>query len=289
MERVRVAENNKAGLITSVAQVDSVPPAVMTAEGVTIKILGSGTSTGVPVVGCSCQVCTSDEVRNKRSRCSALLSWGGYNVLIDTSPDLRQQSLFNNIHQIDAVLYTHSHADHVHGIDDLRVFNIKDGGALPIYGAPALIERLTNCFGYVFTWKTKGFCPRLRPVVLTEAITLFGRILVPIALVHGTSQVFGYRVGDIAYLTDCIDLAPQSWAQLQGLQVLVIDGLRFRSHPTHFTVDQAIAVAQRLGAQRVVLTHLSHDVDYVVHSEQLPENVEFAYDGLTITVADKRE
>ncbi len=257
-------------------------------DGVTITILGSGTSTGVPVVGCACPVCKSKEERNKRTRCSALLSWGGYNVLIDTSPDLRQQSLVNHIQQIDAVLYTHIHADHVHGIDDLRVFNIKGDGAVPVYGSPALIERLTSCFSYVFSWKNKGYCPRLQPIVLTEAITLFGRRLVPIALIHGSAQVFGYRVGDIAYLTDCIDLAPQSWAQLQGLRLLVIDGLRFRAHPTHFTVAQAIAVGQRLGAQRVVLTHLSHDVDYVIHSKQLPENVEFAYDGQTITIADRR-
>ncbi|MDY0189455.1 MAG: GPMC system MBL fold metallohydrolase [Desulfuromonas sp.] len=270
-------------------QVDSdTAPALKTA-GVTITILGSGTSTGVPVVGCDCPVCTSDEVRNKRSRCSALLSWDGHNVLIDTSPDLRQQSLVNNIRQIDAVLYTHGHADHVHGIDDLRVFNVKGDGALPIYGSAALIERLTRSFGYVFSWKNRGFCPLLQPIVLTEAITLFGRRLVPIALVHGSTPVFGYRVGDIAYLTDCVGLAPQAWAQLQGLQVLVIDGLRFRDHPTHFTVAQAIAVAQRLGARRVVLTHLSHDVDYVRDSEKLPENVEFAYDGLTITVADSSE
>lgn len=275
--------------MAAVAQDNCVARAEADSHGVTITILGSGTSTGVPVVGCNCPVCTSHVVRNKRSRCSALLSWGGYNVLIDTSPDLRQQSLVNNIQQIDAVLYTHSHADHVHGIDDLRVFNIKDGDPLPIYGPATVIERLQRCFNYVFTWKTKGFCPRLRPVVLTEAITLFGRSVVPITLVHGTSEVFGYRVGDIAYLTDCSDLVPQSWAQLQGLQVLVIDGLRFRAHPTHFTVEQAIEVAQRLGAQRVVLTHLSHDIDYVVHSKQLPENFEFAYDGLTITVSDKRE
>jgi len=267
--------------------VDGRLSALNSTSAVTLTILGSGTSTGVPVVGCSCPVCTSGAERNKRTRCSALLSWNGYNVLIDTSPDLRQQSLLNNIQQIDAVLYTHSHADHVHGIDDLRVFNIKDDGALPVYGSAAVIERLTRCFGYVFSWKNKGFCPRLQSIIIDGPITLFGRQVIPVELLHGGSQVFGYRLGGIAYLTDCMDLAPQSWAQLQNLQVLVIDGLRFRDHPTHFTIAQAVAVAQRLCAQRVVLTHLSHDVDYELHSTQLPENVEFAYDGLTITVADR--
>lgn len=238
------------------------------------------------MIGCSCPVCSSTSVRNRRSRCSALLSWSGYNLLIDTSPDLRKQSLDNGIEKIDAVFYTHSHADHVHGIDDLRVFNLGVGEGLPVYASAAVIERLTSCFAYVFKWRTKGFCPRLRPMVLTEAVELFGRCIMPIDLIHGEAAVFGYRVGSLAYLTDCSDLPEQSWPKLQGLELLVIDGLRYRHHPTHFTIAQAIEVGQQLDAKRVVLTHLSHDVDYDKHSEQLPENVEFAYDGMVITVSD---
>lgn len=273
----------------------------MADTGVKITILGSGTSTGVPVVGCSCAVCQSTEVRNKRSRCSALLSWGGYNVLIDTSPDLRRQSLDNNIHQVDAVLYTHGHADHVHGIDDLRVFNTKGSKAIPIYAHAAVIERLNRCFTYVFKWKNKGknagmntgvdngnpgFSPRLQPEVIDAPITLFGRKVEPIPLIHGESAVFGYRIGSLAYLTDCNHVPAESLEKLHNLDLLVIDALRFRAHPTHFTIDQAVAVGQRLQAKRIVLTHLTHDVDYVIHSAQLPENVEFAYDGMIITIAD---
>ncbi len=255
------------------------------ANGITITILGSGTSTGVPVIGCDCPVCTSAERRNRRSRCSALLSWSGRNVLIDTSPDLRQQSLDNHISRIDAVLYTHGHADHVHGIDDLRMFNALSGENIPVYGSRPLIERLSRCFGYVFApGNSKTFLPRLEPRVIDGPLDLFGRLVEPIDIIHGRRNVLGYRIGPLAYLTDCSAVPEHSWPLLQNLEVLVIDGLRFRAHATHFTVAQAIGVAQRLEAKRVVLTHLSHDVDYVRHSAELPDNVEYAYDGLTITL-----
>jgi len=255
------------------------------ANGITITILGSGTSTGVPVIGCDCPVCTSAERRNRRSRCSALLSWNGRNVLIDTSPDLRQQSLDNHISRIDAVLYTHGHADHVHGIDDLRMFNALSGENIPVYGSRPLIEQLARCFGYVFApSNSKTFLPRLEPRVIDGPLDLFGRLVEPIDIIHGRRNVLGYRVGPLAYLTDCSAVPEHSWPLLQNLEVLVIDGLRFRAHATHFTVAQAVGVAQRLEAKRVVLTHLSHDVDYVRHSAELPDNVEYAYDGLTITL-----
>ncbi len=250
----------------------------------TITILGSGTSTGVPVVGCDCAVCRSTNPRNRRMRCSALISWGGHNILIDTAPDLRQQALDNNIQHLDAVLYTHSHADHMHGIDDLRVFNTVDGNPLPVYASAAVINRLQRCFNYVFEWTGKGYRPRLCPVVLTGAVQLCGRTVEPIELVHGESPAIGYRIGDMAYLTDCSEIPLTALAKLKNLKLLVIDGLRFRHHATHFTVAQAIAVGQQLQARRIVLTHLSHDVDYVTHSAELPHNVEFAYDGLTITL-----
>lgn len=254
-------------------------------EGLTIKILGSGTSTGVPVVGCSCAVCHSTEVRNRRSRCSALVSWGGYNVLIDTSPDLRQQSLDHGIELVDAVLYTHHHADHVHGIDDLRVLNPHPDKPLPVYGSAQMVQHLTRCFSYVFEpRKLALFRPRLKAVVMSAPMLLFGRMVEPVPLLHGDERALGYRIGSMAYLTDCSALPQAACAGLRDLELLVIDGLRFRSHPTHFTVAQAIAVAGELQVKRVVLTHLSHDVDYAVHSEQLPDNVEFAYDGLTITL-----
>lgn len=263
---------------------------VLVSDGVTIKILGSGTSTGVPVVGCSCDVCRSAESRNKRSRCSALLSWDGYQVLIDSSPDLRQQCLVNGITQLDAVLYTHNHADHVHGIDDLRVLNGSPDRPLSVYGAQDLIQHLTSSFRYAFESQSKvGFRPRLKGVVVDATVSLFGRKIIPIQLLHGDEVILGYRIGDLAYLTDCSVIPEKSVAKLQGLQVLVIDGLRFRNHPTHFTVSQAIDIAKKLKAERVVLTHLSHDVDYFIHQQMLPQGVEFAYDGLTISLNDGKK
>lgn len=256
-------------------------------DGVTIKILGSGTSTGVPVVGCSCDVCRSSEPRNERSRCSALLSWDGYQILIDTSPDLRQQCLAHGITRVDAVLYTHNHADHVHGIDDLRVLNGSPDFPLPVYGSQEMIQHLSFHFRYAFEAQSRvAFRPRLKGVVVDDTLSLFGRKIVPIQLLHGDETVLGYRVGDLAYLTDCNDIPVEAITQLQGLRVLVIDGLRFRNHPTHFSLSQAIAVAQQLKAERVILTHLSHDVDYRLHQQLLPKSVEFAYDGLTISLND---
>lgn len=259
------------------------------AAALTLTILGSGTSSGVPVVGCSCAVCRSGLPRNRRSRCSALLSWNGHNILIDTATDLRQQSLDNNVRHIDAVLYTHGHADHVHGIDDLRAFNALSGQDIPVYGPQWVISDLLARFGYAFrSSQSAGFRPHLHAQVLSESIELFGRQVTPLTLLHGTEPVYGYRVADVAYLTDCSEIPALARRQLRGLQVLVIDGLRFREHPTHMTVKQAIAVGRQLGAQRIILTHLSHDVDYPLHSRQLPEHVEFAYDGLTVTVNDSK-
>ncbi|MBN2644399.1 MAG: GPMC system MBL fold metallohydrolase [Desulfuromonadaceae bacterium] len=253
----------------------------------TLTILGSGTSTGVPVVGCDCPVCRSSHPHNQRTRCSALLQWGDYRVLIDTSPDLRIQCLRQGVRRVDAVLYTHGHADHLHGIDDLRPFNALTGETIPVYGSPAVIERLRTSFPYAFHLEeAAGFCPNLRTVEVCGRFELFGRQVEPVILPHGASQVLGYRVGDLAYLTDCHAVPAAAVAQLQGLKVLVIDGLRFRPHASHLTIDQAIRVAEDLGAERVVLTHLSHDVDACRHADQLPAHVEFAFDGLTLPLAE---
>ncbi|MCD6526504.1 MAG: GPMC system MBL fold metallohydrolase [Desulfuromonas sp.] len=251
-----------------------------------LTILGSGTSTGVPVIGCDCPVCASINPKNRRMRCSALLAWGEYRILIDTATDLRQQALTCNLRRVDAVLYTHSHADHVHGIDDLRCFNALSGRDIPVHGASWMIERLLTSFPYVFSdqYSSSSFRPKLTPVVVSEPFELFGRQVQPIFLHHGCEEVVGYRVGTLAYLTDCNRIPVKAMEQLQHLDVLVIDGLRFRDHPTHFTIDQAIAVAEQLQAKRVILTHLSHDVDYGRDSDKLPEHVEFAYDGLSVTL-----
>ncbi|EAT14388.1 GPMC system MBL fold metallohydrolase [Desulfuromonas acetoxidans] len=259
----------------------------MAEEPLTITILGSGTSSGVPVIGCDCPVCRSAHERNARMRCSALLAWGEFRVLIDTATDLRQQALVHQMDRVDAVLYTHAHADHVNGIDDLRCFNALSGKDIPVYGASWMIAQLQHSFAYVFRQQNGGFRPRLTPRVISGPFELFGRLVVPVTLRHGKDDVIGYRIGSLGYLTDCSEIPQQAREQLQGLDVLVIDGLRFRHHPTHFTIADAIEMAQLLQAKRVILTHLSHDVEYVRDSSQLPEHVEFAYDGLSVTLGSE--
>lgn len=248
-------------------------------------ILGCGTSTGVPVVGCNCRVCTSEDVRNQRTRSSLMLEWNGHVVLVDTGPDLRIQCLRERVQRVDAVLYTHAHADHVHGIDDLRPFNAVTDVDIDVYGSATTLHKLERSFAYAFKRsEAQGFCPRLKPHVVVEPFELFGARIVPLELEHGRGAVFGYRFGPLAYLTDCSAIPPYAGAQLQNLQVLIIDGLRFRHHPSHFTIDQAIEAGRQLGAGRIILTHLSHDVEYVVHSRQLPSGVELAYDGLRLNL-----
>jgi len=248
-------------------------------------ILGCGTSTGVPVVGCNCRVCTSDDVRNQRTRSSLMLEWNGRVVLVDTGPDLRTQCLREQVQRVDAVLYTHPHADHVHGIDDLRPFNATTGLDIDVYGSAATMHKLERSFAYAFRRSdAQGFCPRLKPHVVAEPFELFGAQIVPLELEHGRGAVFGYRFGPLAYLTDCSAIPSRAEALLQNLQVLIIDGLRFRHHPSHFTITQAIETGRCLGARHIILTHLSHDVEYVVHSRHLPAGVELAYDGLHLNL-----
>lgn len=251
-----------------------------------ICILGSGTSTGVPVVGCDCPVCTSTDPRNQRTRCSALLSHAGKNILIDTSTDLRQQALREKIAHVDAVLYTHSHADHTHGIDDLRGFNLRHKEAIPLYGSQRTLERIRDTFNYIFDdIENPGYIPRLALNPVTETFELFGLDITPVPLAHGRMQAFGYRCGPLAYLTDCNEIPPSSLALLEGLELLVLDGLRFKPHNTHFNIAQAAQMAKRIGARQTLLTHLSHEVDHPRHAPQLPAGIGFAYDGQRLSLA----
>ena len=250
-----------------------------------ITILGSGTSTGIPVVGCECSVCCSSDPRNRRTRCSVMISLGVHNVLIDTSTDLRQQALRENVRNIDAVLYTHSHADHVHGIDDLRGFNLRSRKEIPIFGAEKTLERICLLFDYIFSEEAcSGYVPQLKLCPVKDSFDLFGLTFTPIPLLHGDLEVLGYRCGPVAYLTDCSAIPESSMLLLQNLQLLIIDGLRFKPHPTHFNISQATDIAQQLGAERTLLTHLSHDVDHGQHEKELPKGIELAFDGQRITL-----
>ena len=250
-----------------------------------LTILGSGTSTGVPVLGCHCDVCSSTEPRNNRTRCSVLLEWSGHKILIDTATDFRQQALREGIEQIDSVLYTHDHADHIHGIDDLRTFTLMTGNAIPVYAASDVLDRIHVLFSYIFSETgVSEYRPRLQVNEVTGTFDLFGQKVTPIPLIHGPGESLGYRIGNLAYVVDCNAIPESSWAQLEGLEVLVIDALRFREHNAHFSISEAIEVARKLRVPKTLLTHLTHDIDYSRHSAGLPKGVEFAYDGQTLTL-----
>ncbi|HMB14838.1 MAG TPA: GPMC system MBL fold metallohydrolase [Pelovirga sp.] len=252
----------------------------MPTTALNIVLLGTGTSTGIPVVGCRCSVCRSTEQRNQRTRCSALLTYGGHNLLIDTATDLRQQALREDIEHIDAVLYTHCHADHVHGIDDLRGFNQQGRSPIPLYATPETLTSLHRNFSYIFDqYQPSGYVPRLTLHPIEGAIQLFGLEVIPVPLHHGAQPATGYRCGPFAYLTDCNKIPDSSLELLEGLQLLVLDGLRFKPHPTHFNIPEAVAIAQSIGAKQTLLTHLSHDVDHFRVDADLPDGINLAYDG----------
>ena len=257
----------------------------MNTQKLTLTILGSGTSTGIPVIGCACPVCRSSDPRNRRTRCSALISWGPHRILLDTATDLRQQMLREKIDRIDAVLYTHYHADHLHGIDDLRIFTLRSKAAIPLYGLASTLQSIRNNFGYIFDPAAEpGYIPLLKTFPVAESFEVCGLPIVPVPLLHGPMEVFGYRIGPLAYLTDCNQIPRESLALLEGVEYLVIDGLRLTPHKTHFNLTQAVAMAQRIGARQTWLTHLSHEVDHTRHEKELPAGIALAYDGLRIEV-----
>jgi len=252
----------------------------MSGRAVTVTILGSGTSTGVPVPACTCPVCRSREPRNQRTRCSILVSVDGRNILIDTSTDLRQQALREGITHVDAVLFTHTHADHVNGIDDLRPFNLASGAAIPIHACAEDLAVLRRVFAYIFeNGDEPGYRPRLLAQEICGGFSLFDLPILPLPLIHGPGRSLGYRIGPFAYLTDCSSVPEATLELLAGIDTLIIDGLRFRPHLSHLSISQALAVAEGLGAGRTILTHLSHDVDYARHAPLLPPGTELAYDG----------
>jgi phosphoribosyl 1,2-cyclic phosphate phosphodiesterase len=252
----------------------------MSTDELNITLLGSGTSTGIPVVGCTCPVCRSEHPFNQRTRCSALINYQNYNILIDTATDLRQQALREDIRHIDAVFYTHCHADHLHGIDDLRGFNQRSRCPIPLYGSAQTLKRIETNFSYIFDpGEPVGYIPNLELHPITHAVELFGLRIIPIPLGHGSMPVYGYRCGDFAYLTDCNHIPPASLELLADLDILILDGLRFTPHRTHFNIPQAISIARRIGARLTLLTHLSHEIDHPVHDRELPAGISLAYDG----------
>lgn len=248
-----------------------------------LTFLGTGTSTGVPVIACDCPVCTSTDQRNHRTRASLLIEKDGHRIIIDTSPDLRQQVLRAGLRRLDAVLFTHSHADHVGGLDDLRGFNVAQRARIPCYGDAETIQNIRTRFPYMFNGHLYfGAKPELTMHLAAGAFQLFGMEIAPVAVYHGWLPVLGYRLGHFAYVTDCNAIPAASLEVLHGLDVLVLGALRHQPHPTHFTVAEALQVVEVLKPQRTWFTHIAHDLDYQRASEELPSGVELAYDGLVI-------
>jgi len=257
---------------------------------VRLVFLGTGTSFGVPQIGCRCRTCTSGDARDRRTRSAALIEAGERRLLIDTPPELRLQLLAARIDRVDAVLYTHAHADHVHGIDDLRAISVKRGSGLPAYGPAAAMAELAEKFPYIFDRHAAApegtILPELVATVLEPGreTRVAGLAVLPIALPHGGGTVFGYRVGRIAYLTDAKEVPLAARGVLTGLDVLVLNALLPRPHPLHLSIPEAVAVAQRIGARRTFLTHLTHDLPHAELAAQLPAGIVPAYDGLVVEV-----
>jgi len=237
------------------------------------------------MVGCRCPVCSSDDPRDKRSRASIVVESCGNYILVDTSTDLRRQMIRERIPHIDAVLFTHPHADHVHGIDDLRGFHFIHKRVIPCYGEKETMDVISGNFSYIFKGlASAGYAPLMEPHLISGPFKLFGLEIVPVPLVHGTIPSTGYRFGDFAYLTDLNAIPETSMALLGGVEVLLIDALRYTPHPSHLNIEGALRVVQRLRPKRAIFTHLTHEVPYA-DGIRLPPGVEFAYDGLVIEPA----
>ncbi len=255
----------------------------------TLTVLGSGTSTGVPVITCRCAVCTSKHPKNKRLRASAWLQTEGKSILIDTSTDLRQQALKHRIDRIDAVLITHPHADHISGLDELRAWNFSQRSRIPIFGNEWSDRELRQKFEYIFNPKAVegGGIPLLdlhRFKAEDERLEVCGLPFIPIPLWHGSQECVAFRLGRLAYVTDCNIIPETSLQRLEGLDALVLDCLRLKPHGTHFHLEKALETIDRLKPRRAWLTHLGHELDYLEWKKKLPKGVAFAYDGLKITV-----
>jgi phosphoribosyl 1,2-cyclic phosphate phosphodiesterase len=256
-----------------------------------LTFLGTGTSFGVPQIGCGCPVCRSADPRDKRTRSGAVLEAGGSTILVDTPPELRVQLLRAGLSHIDAVVYTHEHADHINGIDDLRIFSVRRPEPLPLYGPAETLERVRTSFSYIFDDAVRPYegtskpSLRLHSLEANGPISIAGVEVLPLAFQHGHLRVFGYRFGNVAYLTDVKGIREPEREQLRGLDVLVLNALWWRPHPTHMSIPEAIETAQALGAGRTYLTHLTHETGHADLAERLPPGIQPAYDGLTVEVA----
>ncbi|MBX9680565.1 MAG: MBL fold metallo-hydrolase [Gemmataceae bacterium] len=259
----------------------------MTAER-TFTFLGTGTSVGVPMIGCHCSVCSSADFRNQRYRCAVLMRLPKGNLLIDTPPELRLQLLRAKVDVVHAVLFTHFHADHVFGLDDLRPIPRLLGSAVPLYCARDVERQLRQSFAYAFAAEAEslpaGFLPKLSfRTIGDNPFEVLGERVTPIELIHAHFNCLGFRVADVAYCTDVSQIPRESWPKLEGLDVLVLDALRHKAHPGHFNVEQALEVVDRVKPKRTFFTHISHDLEHEEMNQTLPPGVQLAYDGLSFS------
>ncbi len=252
-----------------------------------LVLLGTGTSVGIPMIGCHCDVCESSDIRNHRTRCGVAVEAPEGIFLIDTPPELRLQLVRERIDLVHAAVFTHNHADHLFGLDDLRIFGQYLDTPVPLYCESPVEEQIRRAYHYAFEPHApnmhRGATPRLRfERIGTEPFDLLGTTVQPIRLHHGRLPVLGFRIGDVAYCTDVSEIPNSSWPLLEGLDVLIIDALREKPHPTHFSVDQSLEVIERLNPKQSYLTHISHFLDHQLTNEILPDTVQMAWDGLRI-------
>jgi phosphoribosyl 1,2-cyclic phosphate phosphodiesterase len=257
-------------------------------DGVEVLFLGTGTSAGVPMIGCHCPVCSSDDPHDLRTRTSVVISYAGSRVLVDTTPELRLQCVANGIDSIDAVVYTHAHADHIMGLDDVRRFNALRGGPLDVWADEPTHRALSRCFQYAFrapSPDSKLFRPHLNPRVIDGPFAIGKMTWTPVPLLHGDMRVLGFRVGKLAYCTDVSEIPESSFALLDGLDVLVLDALQRERHTTHFSLEEAIEAAGRINARQTLFTHIAHRMAHAATNRSLPNNMQLARDGQRITAS----
>lgn len=255
---------------------------------VTVRVLGSGTSTGVPVINCDCPVCTSDDPKHRRLRSSIRIQANGTTLLVDCGVDFRQQMLENRTERIDAVLITHTHADHVHGIDDLRAFCFRQRERIPIFTSDAFIKDIECRFAYAFNPPQKGGgVPMLtiNEIATGETVHIKGLTVLPLHIKHGKLSILGFRLGKFAYMTDCSGIPEETLPLLEGVDTIIISALREHPHPTHFNFEQALQAAKDLGVKRAYFIHFTCNVDYKKLEAELPEWARLTYDGLEFTVS----
>jgi phosphoribosyl 1,2-cyclic phosphate phosphodiesterase len=248
-----------------------------------LTVLGSGTSMGVPTLGCTCRVCTSNDPHDQRTRPSVMVDYGGHCVLIDTTPDFRQQAIREHITRIDAILYTHAHADHILGLDDVRPLSFRHADKIPLYAHDQTAEAMESIFRYIFDANYKyGGLARVQMNRINGSLELFGACFRPVKIIHGDAEIHGFRFGSAAYLTDFSEIPPESMEELRGLDILFLDALRHRPHPTHSTVENSLRLVDELKPRRAFFTHISHDLPHEETNRKLPDHVRLAHDGLKL-------